>query len=362
MENTLPSVTPISGVGDKGPACFLVETGSARLLLDLGVGPQPGRRPDLSSVGRVDAIVLSHQHPDHAGALDLRDRIGAPPIHASDLVCRALPAAVEARSFPLRGKTEIAGVTVTTGRSGHAPGGVWLHLAVGDGLLYMGDHCVESLLYAFDPPPPAGTIILDASYGDYDAPIARSFAALDQVVAAGGVLMPVPPAGRGPEIALYLKRQGMPALAFDDAMVGALDSLVGAGSACLQPGLSGEIAEVRAAARPLDGPKGVTLAAAANGASGAAARLLNEWEDRAEPQFVFTGYLPPGTPAERLVGSGRGRYLRWNIHPRLSDNAALATSVAARTVIPAFGHRRHLAAWQRAFAPARVSLEERVAL
>ena len=28
MENALPSVTPISGVGDKGPACFLVETGA----------------------------------------------------------------------------------------------------------------------------------------------------------------------------------------------------------------------------------------------------------------------------------------------------------------------------------------------
>ena len=29
--------------------------------------------------------------------------------------------------------TDVLGIKVTTGRSGHAPGGVWLHLAVGGG-------------------------------------------------------------------------------------------------------------------------------------------------------------------------------------------------------------------------------------
>ena len=45
--------------------------------------------------------------------------------------------------------------TPTNGSNGHAPGGVWLHLGIGGGLLYMGDCSVESSLYAFDPPPPA---------------------------------------------------------------------------------------------------------------------------------------------------------------------------------------------------------------
>ena len=58
----------------------------------------------------------------------------------------------------------------------------------------------------------------------------------------------------------------------------------------------------------------------------------------------------------RLVDSGRARYTRWNAHPRLADNAALVRSVKAKTVMPAFGESRHLAAWQAAFAPAHVTL------
>jgi hypothetical protein len=77
---------------------------------------------------------------------------------------------------------------------------------------------------------------------------------------------------------------------------------------------------------------------------------------------VFTGYLPPGTPAQRLTDCGRAQYLRWNVHPRLSDNVTLTRSVAAQTVVPAFGDARHLPAWQHAFAPARVALQGPVAL
>ncbi|MBC7781888.1 MAG: MBL fold metallo-hydrolase, partial [Proteobacteria bacterium] len=47
----------VSGCHEKGPACMLVESGGCRLLLDLGYGPDPQRRPDLSGIGAVDAIV-----------------------------------------------------------------------------------------------------------------------------------------------------------------------------------------------------------------------------------------------------------------------------------------------------------------
>ena len=61
-----------------------------------------------------------------------------------------------ARPLPLCGAATLCGVTVRAGRSGHAPGGVWLHLSVGRGLLYMGDNGPHSILYAADAPPPAG--------------------------------------------------------------------------------------------------------------------------------------------------------------------------------------------------------------
>jgi len=43
-----PFLAAVSGTRGKGPACFLVETGKARLLLDPGYGPQPGLLPELA--------------------------------------------------------------------------------------------------------------------------------------------------------------------------------------------------------------------------------------------------------------------------------------------------------------------------
>ena len=93
-----------------------------------------------------------------------------------------------------------------------------------------------------------------------------------------------------------------------------------------------------------------------------AAELAARWEQETTPDIVFSGYFPPGSPAQRLVDSGRARYLRWNVHPRLSDNAALVRAVKAHTVVPAFGDARHLEAWRAAFAPARVTLERALTL
>src|SRR3954471_5411075 len=123
-------LTAVSGLGGKGPACFLLETAAARIMLDLGYGPQPGLLPDVGGVGNVDALLISHSHRDHAGGFSLRPALGNPPVYASDIVRRLLKDSVD-RSLPLTGVTDVLGIKVTTGRSGHAPGGVWLHLAVG---------------------------------------------------------------------------------------------------------------------------------------------------------------------------------------------------------------------------------------
>lgn len=353
---------PISGLGAKGPACFLVETGSARLLLDLGYGPQPGLWPDVSGVGAVDALLLSHSHRDHAGALTLLPKVGDPRVHATDIVRRLLPHGVAANALPLSGDTVVCGVTVTTGRNGHAPGGVWLHLDAGGGLLYMGDCSGESALYAYDAPPPANTLILDASYGAYDAALADCLPAFERAFDEGPVLLPVPAAGRGPEIALHVWRSGRGLPHIDDTLRSTMADLTEQGRACIRPDALADIRRLAHEAPGIERPEGVMLAAVADATSGAAARLVAQWESADSPAIVFTGYLPPGTPAERLTQSGRAAYLRWNVHPRLSDNAKLVRETHARTVLPAFGEARHLCAWQSAFAPARVALEGPVAL
>lgn len=356
------TLTPISGLGAKGPACFLVEANGARLLLDLGQGPQPGLLPDVSKVGAVDALLLSHGHGDHAGGLKLLPQIGSPPVYASDSVRRQLGNAIESRSLPLFGTAEICGIRVTTGRNGHAPGGVWLHLAVGDGLLYTGDFSVESAVYAKDAAPAAATLVLDGSYGDYDIALAEAVAAFERTFDSGPVLLPVPPAGRAPDVALHVFRSGRGYPHIDDAIRAALRALTRGGRDSLKPEACDELAMIAEQAPSIDGVEGVMLAASADASSGEAARLVSQWEALAGPAVVFSGYVPPGTPAERLTASGRARYLRWNVHPRIADCAHLVRQTQARTVMPAFGESRHLAAWAKAFDPAKVVLQGPVEL
>ena len=359
----MATVRAISGAGSKGPACFLLETDDARLLLDLGYGPQPGLWPDVSGVGRIDAIVLSHGHNDHAGGLRLAAGLGHPPVHGTAAVLATLKTDLPTRELPLQGIASVCGVTLRTGRNGHAPGGVWLHADVGAGLLYTGDYSVESAIYDFDAPPPAATVVLDASYGTYDEPLEACIANLERAVDASAALLPVPVLGRGPDIAHYFAtaKDALPRIGED--LRSALRAMSGTPDThSVRRAALAALRRIADDAPGLDAHDGVMLCGAADGGGGESAAVLSRWPWADDRRVVFTGYLPPGTPAHDLTRSGRARYVRWNVHPRLRDNVSLVRATRARTVMPAFGERKHRDAWAQAFAPARIAIEETIAL
>jgi Cft2 family RNA processing exonuclease len=353
-----PLLRLISGVGKKGPACFAIEAFGKRLVLDLGEGPPPGCLPDIGLAAPADALILSHGHKDHVGGLSLLAQLGNPPVYATEIVAQGLTDALKTRTLPIRGRTDVLGIPIETGRDGHAPGGVWLHFGIGEGFLYTGDYSAESVLYAYDPPTQAAaTAVIDCSYADYDRALAACWGELAPYLGKGPLLLPVPANGRGPEIALELMRNGFRDIFIDEAMQKALRQLGDAASISLHAGLAEEIRRVSEIARPIEDARGAMLAASADGASGTTARLLPEFERSPEVTILFTGYINPTTPAERLAQSGRAQRMRWNVHPRLSDTIALARRVGPRAIIPAFCDRAHLAALAAALAPARVTMD-----
>jgi Cft2 family RNA processing exonuclease len=353
----------VSGLAAKGPAAFLLETEARRILLDFGEGPDEGALPPFEAIGRVDALVLSHGHKDHLGAIAHIDRIGRPPVFATDRVLRQVPADLDRRALPKRGRTDILGLRVEIGRNGHAPGGVWLRFDLGNGFLYTGDYSRESAAYMFDEPPGAATVLLDASYGMSDEPLRAGQETLARIAAAGPILLPSPADGRGPDMALYFHELGYQ-VALDEATRDAVRMLAERPDLA-RPDAAERLAALARAARPLapDTPaQGAMIASNGSGSSGVARALTERWADGSAPPIVFTGYVGKGTPAARLVAGGRASVVRWNVHPRLEDNRWLVRIVGARQVIPAFLELGAVEALRTAFGAASVTTERVVAL
>ncbi|MCS0496485.1 MBL fold metallo-hydrolase [Ancylobacter sp. MQZ15Z-1] len=345
--------TALSGWGVKGPACFLVEIDGRRLLLDLGEGPDAGRRPDLDGVGPVDAILISHGHPDHVGALDLAERLGNPPVHATAPV-RELSGDArlrDARDLPFGGGATIAGLDIETGPAGHAPGAVWTRIGGAAGLLYTGDYSVESPLYPSTPPLPAEALICDASYGDAAEPLDVQAATLVERLRDRALLLPAPPTGRALEMALTFKRAGIE-VALCPTTRAVAETLTRHAEAVAQ-GLAGWPAELLASTATLaaDSPaRGALIVAGAQVERGLSVALTERFAATGEADIVFTGHVARGSGAEQLLQSGAATLRRWNVHPTLKGLRAIIAAVRPRAMLPAFLPQPRLAPLAAALA------------
>lgn len=332
-------LTAISGLGGKLPAAFLLEVSGKRLLLDLGEGPEKGVFPDLSKIGTVDAICLSHAHMDHAGALHLAAEIGNPPLYATQITFDqiGIDPLTDPRChlLPEKGNSFIETVPVTVGRCGHAPGGIWFHFACDGGVLYTGDWSMESQLLPFDMPPSANLLVTDASYGDRQQSLAEQIDTIARRAHKGAVL-PVPSGGRGPEMALALGARGLRV----KVSMRVRDEIL---RLTKMPDTIGEQMQERLRALLETPPQtdeknwtpsDVLIVTEANGETGSSADLVARINEGF--RFIFSSHVPCGTPAKMLISTKQAEWHSWNVHPRLEDVIHLANMVGARYVMPVF--------------------------
>lgn len=111
----------ILGSGSAGN-CALVETGECKLLLDGGLSArQIATRLEGAGVNpnELDGILLTHEHLDHVGGLEVLCKKFAVPIYCNALTAEALKRSEQAcrknfRFFPTGGEFSVKDITVQT--------------------------------------------------------------------------------------------------------------------------------------------------------------------------------------------------------------------------------------------------------
>lgn len=328
----------LSGLGSKSSAAICVRHQGHSLLLDAGGPLHAGERCEwVRHTGPLNAILISHDHPDHIGSVaELPWNI---PLYCTPEVAAALPHGRQWHALPQCGTLSILGIEVTTGRAGHSYGGVWLHLNIGEGVFYSGDASMESQLFAFDTPPPASIALLDASYGLYDRHQVECQGDIREFLSEPTVL-PLPLSGRAIEMAIWLSRLEQAQVVdwtMDDQCQQVLDHWAQCGSSALRPGVHAVLKQLLSR----DWPKRASIMLVADHNDS-----HRDWPDH---HLLHTGYLTPDRQAR--VKSGVEYWRRWNVHLRASDLIRLADTMEAQRLVPLFTSLTPAAAWRDWLGP-----------
>lgn len=342
------------GFGEKGRTSLGVRVAEFRLLLDAGVKTSARGRGDYvpaiapGELARLDAIVITHAHEDHVGALGWclvhgfagRIFMTAPTRAECEPIVAAYGNAEEARRVreariePLAGEFTLGPLRIVTGRSGHVGGGVWC--AVDDGAVrlgYCGDVVTASPVFAYDPLPVCDALAIDASYADDAVASAARAADIVSWVRAQprGCVLPTPQYGRSLELAALLGPHVALAPGMRDALAAQIDAqewLVDG----IAAGLAQDLASAVAYAPGDPWPRMPVLCHDGMGMSGPSREILALAQASRHP-VLFTGHVPDGSPGDDLLSAGRAQWKRLPTHPTLDENVALVRACAPRVVL-----------------------------
>ena len=241
---------PLGGT-NVGASCYLYELGGTRLLIDCGV--QPGLlgaeslpRLELLEDSRLDALIITHAHSDHIGALAVVKLLFPDlPVYMTEATARiTLPMLLDAARVAQRNGSpmfneadvtkalqqvttfapdvpfEIGEVTLTPRVSGHIVGAVGLLLEHKSGfrVWHTADFntvATPTTDAAYLPPVPeeVDVVVSETTYGNLELPSRKKqngdfIAQVKKVLGAGGrVLVPTFALGRAQDVLLTLTRQ-----------------------------------------------------------------------------------------------------------------------------------------------------------
>ena len=370
----------LGGAGEVGRSALLVNDS---LLLDYGIKTD---NPPQYPVGEVDpeAVVVSHGHLDHAGAVPSLLRGSArPPVHWTPPT-RALALRLAEDTLKLHGNTPqcpftethvrrltqvsethgyretfgTAGHEITFYNAGHIPGSA--HVLVDDGetrLLYTGDFYTRAgegargqrLVESTSARPEADAVITESTYHDVShsdrADLEQQFVESVQTTVweGGTVIVPVFAIGRAQEILL---------LCADHDIDCYLDGMAKDVTQTLRqyPGYVRDGDALRRAvsnARFVTGNDGqrdrltekntVILTTAGMLGGGPAVSYIPRIRQHPTNKIALTGYQVEGTPGRELVETGRaefdGRVLPVSAQVEQYDFSAHADSAGLRALL-----------------------------
>ena len=234
----------LGGTGEVGRSAVLVEGGGARVLLDYGVmlDDEPGF-PMHVPPRELDAVVITHAHLDHSGAVPIFFIGRGVPVYATRLTIDLTKLLLEdfinlsgyylpfeyielqnmlshTRSVDYHRPIRIKDMEITLLRAGHIPGSAQVLVeADGKRLLYTGDvNPVDTRLLkgAELDYGELDAIIIESTYADQDHPPraeveAEFVARVTDVVESGGtVLVPAFAVARAQEVVCILRAHNFP--------------------------------------------------------------------------------------------------------------------------------------------------------